>query len=179
LSRLRSFPVHKLKIDKSFIDEVRGTDDEAPIVSAIVAMAHSLHLTTVAEGVETFEQLACLSNHGVEEVQGYLVSKPLPLDEFERLLASYDDTGVADAIPASAPLSAEEVEYADVVEQLTSANGDLSRVMGSVLAELCRVTGADAAYLSEVMWDRGTEQIRFAHGDELIRLEGGEEDRWE
>ena len=87
LSRLRSFPVDKLIIDRSFTSEITSSSDDAPIVAAIVAMAHSLQLTTVAEGVETSEQLACLHEHGCEEVQGYLPSRPLPPDRLLDLLA--------------------------------------------------------------------------------------------
>ncbi len=86
LSRLRSFPVDKLKIDRSFVSEITSSTDDAPIVAAIVAMAHSLQLTTVAEGVETREQLACLERHGCEEVQGYLLSRPVTAEALIDLL---------------------------------------------------------------------------------------------
>ncbi len=175
LSRLRSFPVHKLKIDKSFINEVSSHEDEAPIVAAIVAMAHSLHLTTVAEGVETFEQLACLANHGVEEVQGYLISKPLKLLDFEHLLRTYDN--VAEAIPEGT-LTRQARDYVDVVAQAAAEGGDLSSVVRPMLAELRRVTKADAAFLTEIMWDRGTEQVRFASSAPDLNITEGFELSW-
>ncbi len=87
LSRLRSFPVDKLKIDKSFVQEISSADEEAPLVSAIVAMAKSLRLSTLAEGVETAEQLAFLRREGCEEAQGFFMSKPVPASSFETLLS--------------------------------------------------------------------------------------------
>ena len=97
LSRLRSFPVDKLKIDRSFVREVTAADDDAPIVSAIVAMAQTLRLSTVAEGVETPEQLLCLQHHGCEEVQGFLLARPLAGPAFEALLGGTPDLLVAAA----------------------------------------------------------------------------------
>ena len=86
LSYLEQFPLDELKVDRSFIATVQSATDDAPIVSAIIAMAHSLGLTVVVEGVETKEQLAFLKQRGCDEYQGYLFSKPLPTDEFAELL---------------------------------------------------------------------------------------------
>ena len=85
LSHLTRFPIDKLKIDKSFVATI-DTDWEAPIVVAVVALAHSLGLEVVAEGVETDEQLERLQELGCDEMQGYLFSKPLPPERFEQLL---------------------------------------------------------------------------------------------
>ena len=85
LSYLQRFPIDELKIDKSFIDGVVGDIDSAAIVVAIIAMAKSLGLSLVAEGVETAEQLAFLRDKGCDQCQGYLVSKPVPADEFARV----------------------------------------------------------------------------------------------
>ncbi len=84
LSYLRRFPIDELKIDKSFIDEVETDEDSAAIVVAIIAMAKSLGLTVVAEGVETRGQLDFLRARKCEECQGFLFSKPLPAGEFAR-----------------------------------------------------------------------------------------------
>jgi diguanylate cyclase (GGDEF)-like protein/PAS domain S-box-containing protein len=87
LSYLRKFPLSKVKIDRSFVSDFVHSDNEAALVSAIIAMAHSLGLLVVAEGVETDEQLRFLQDMGCDEIQGYLVSKPLPRDEVSELLS--------------------------------------------------------------------------------------------
>ncbi|QJR11163.1 Regulator of RpoS [Usitatibacter rugosus] len=86
LAYLRRFPIDKLKIDKGFIDDVTSNPDDASIVLAIVRMARSLKLETVAEGVETTAQLAFLRRHGCDQMQGYLFSKPLAVPEVEALM---------------------------------------------------------------------------------------------
>jgi EAL domain-containing protein (putative c-di-GMP-specific phosphodiesterase class I) len=84
LSYLKRFKVYKLKIDQSFVcDIIRDSDDKA-IVTAIINMASSLGMQTIAEGVETAEQLAFLRLQGCNEVQGYYFSKPLPAERFEQ-----------------------------------------------------------------------------------------------
>jgi diguanylate cyclase (GGDEF)-like protein len=86
LSYLKHFPLDDLKIDRSFISEVATNPDDAAIVRAVVAMAHSLKLQVVAEGVETEAQLSFLREHGCDSAQGFLFSEPLPPDAFEKLL---------------------------------------------------------------------------------------------
>jgi EAL domain-containing protein (putative c-di-GMP-specific phosphodiesterase class I) len=82
LSYLNRFPLDELKIDRSFVIEIRGPDDRAAIIAAIIAMAHSLGLSVVAEGVETELQRAYLQAQACDEFQGYLMSKPVPAEEF-------------------------------------------------------------------------------------------------
>jgi diguanylate cyclase (GGDEF)-like protein/PAS domain S-box-containing protein len=86
LSYLKRFPIDTLKIDQSFVREITTDQNSAAIADAIIAMAHSLKLTVIAEGVETEAQLAMLRERGCDEVQGYLVCKPLPADEMTRVL---------------------------------------------------------------------------------------------
>jgi diguanylate cyclase len=86
LSYLERFPLDELKIDRSFITAIQAEADDAPIVTAIVTMAHSLDLAVVVEGVESKEQLAFLKKRGCDEYQGYFFSKPLPAGEFATLL---------------------------------------------------------------------------------------------
>ena len=84
LSYLRRLPLHCLKIDKSFVQDIGRDKDADSIVSAIVSMAHSLNLKVVAEGVESEEQLEFLRGLGYcREIQGYIFSRPLPPREFE------------------------------------------------------------------------------------------------
>ncbi len=83
LSYLKRFPVNKLKVDQSFVRDLTSDPEDAAIVSAIVGLAKSLGLTTLAEGVETREQLDVLVGLGCEQFQGYLFSRPLPPAEVE------------------------------------------------------------------------------------------------
>ncbi len=86
LSTLKRFPIDELKIDRSFVQNVRHDDDDAAIVNAIVLIGHTLGLTVVAEGVEDEEQLAFLAECSCDAYQGFLRSEPLPPAEFEVLL---------------------------------------------------------------------------------------------
>lgn len=87
LSYLQKFPIHTLKIDKSFVWEIDREYRQHAIIKAIISIAHGLGLNLIAEGVETEEQLRFLENQGCDEIQGYLVSKPLARDALEALLA--------------------------------------------------------------------------------------------
>lgn len=81
LSYLTAFPVDKLKIDKSFVDDLEEKQESRAIVQTIIDLAHHLQLDVVAEGVETEAQFEMLRDYGCEEIQGYLVSKPMPVDQ--------------------------------------------------------------------------------------------------
>jgi diguanylate cyclase (GGDEF)-like protein len=87
LSSLQRFPLNFLKVDKSFVQEI-GTGNKAVIIRAIVAMAHSLGLSIIAEGVETVDQLNFLRKHHCEEVQGFYFSKPLSTEKFAELIVN-------------------------------------------------------------------------------------------
>lgn len=86
LSYLKRFPIDKLKIDKSFIDEITRDDDAAAITSTIITMGHHLHIKVIAEGVEEYEQFNLLKQQGCDEIQGYLFSQPVDAVEMTRLL---------------------------------------------------------------------------------------------
>lgn len=83
MSYLTEFPIDKLKIDKSFIDHIEEKEDSRAIVKTIIDLAHHLQLTVVAEGVENKAQLNLLREYGCEEIQGYLISRPVPAKEAE------------------------------------------------------------------------------------------------
>ncbi|MEO8409450.1 MAG: EAL domain-containing protein [Propionivibrio sp.] len=86
LSYIKRFPIGTLKIDQSFVHGLPHSADDAGIITAIIAMAHSLDVEIIAEGVETREQLAFLLRAQCTKLQGYLFSRPLPADEMEALL---------------------------------------------------------------------------------------------
>ncbi len=87
LSRLRGFPFDTLKIDRSFISEIEDPSDEAPLVAAMIAMAHAMKLDVVAEGVETDAQRRYLGVHGCDIGQGYLFSRPVEATVIEEMVA--------------------------------------------------------------------------------------------
>jgi EAL domain-containing protein (putative c-di-GMP-specific phosphodiesterase class I) len=86
LQYLKSLPLDQLKVDQSFIRDLATDSSDKAIVLTIIAMAHSLDLSVIAEGVETESQRQFLENNGCTLYQGYLFSKPVPIDEFESLL---------------------------------------------------------------------------------------------
>jgi diguanylate cyclase (GGDEF)-like protein/PAS domain S-box-containing protein len=86
LTYLKRFPVSTLKIDRSFVKDVPYDADDVAITLAIVGLAHNLRIRVTAEGVETEAQRAFLRRHGCDEIQGYLVGRPLPVSEFEKLV---------------------------------------------------------------------------------------------
>lgn len=90
LNYLRILPINTLKIDRSFIIEMETNQKSYNLLENIISMGHGLNLNIIAEGVETKQQLAMLKEMGCNEVQGYLISKPLFEDEFEQFLENYD-----------------------------------------------------------------------------------------
>jgi diguanylate cyclase (GGDEF)-like protein/PAS domain S-box-containing protein len=96
LAYLNSFPVHALKVDRSFVSRMDSAPEQSAIVKAIVSLAHNLGMLVVAEGVETSAQAEALRALRCERGQGYLFSKPLPADDAERFLAS--------GLPVGSPL---------------------------------------------------------------------------
>jgi EAL domain-containing protein (putative c-di-GMP-specific phosphodiesterase class I) len=87
LNYLKKLPIHKLKIDKLFIQDLATDPDNRAIISAATAMAQNMKLKVIAVGVETEEQLEFLKSTGCQEMQGFLFSRPLPAEEFRKLIA--------------------------------------------------------------------------------------------
>ncbi len=86
LSYLKTFPLNKLKLDRSFVMDIPGDQNDAAISSAVIRMAHSLGMEVIAEGVETIEQVAFLLEEGCTIMQGYHFSKPLSADDYIQFL---------------------------------------------------------------------------------------------
>ncbi len=96
LNRLRRLQVQRLKIDKSFVDEISDSEQGAgPLLASMIALAHSVGHSVVAEGVESTDQAAFLTRHGCDELQGYLYSRPVPADQITAMLPR---------LPVGAPL---------------------------------------------------------------------------
>jgi EAL domain-containing protein (putative c-di-GMP-specific phosphodiesterase class I) len=95
LSYLKRFPVGKLKIDRSFVQDVAADADDAAITTAIISMAKSLNLKVIAEGVENEAQMSFLREHQCDEIQGYYFSKPVAAEEVaDKLRANYSKAHV-------------------------------------------------------------------------------------
>jgi diguanylate cyclase (GGDEF)-like protein/PAS domain S-box-containing protein len=94
LSYLTKFPIDALKIDQSFVRQITATPDDTAIVTAVISMGRSLNLRVVAEGVETYEELAFLQAHRCDEAQGYYFSQPLVPEQFAKLLK----TGISETV---------------------------------------------------------------------------------
>ena len=95
LSYLKNFPIQTLKIDRSFVDDLTVDASDAAITSAVIAMAHSLNLNVIAEGVETEAQLAFLRERGCDQFQGFLLAGPMSGDSVRAWLGRKDRTRVA------------------------------------------------------------------------------------
>jgi EAL domain-containing protein (putative c-di-GMP-specific phosphodiesterase class I) len=81
LARLKKFPIESVKIDRSFIRDIAVDSDDAAIVSAVIAMAHSLRLNVIAEGVESQDQVRFLRERSCDEIQGFYFSRPVAASE--------------------------------------------------------------------------------------------------
>ena len=91
LSYLQSFPLDRIKIDRTFISNLGRTERSLAIVRAVIGLAHGLGLPVLAEGVETSAQLAAVLNEGCDEVQGFLIGRPLPIKAYRSIVAADGD----------------------------------------------------------------------------------------
>ncbi|TLS52109.1 EAL domain-containing protein [Paenibacillus antri] len=123
LSYLKRFPLHTLKIDKTFIRECTKDENDATIVRTIIAMAHNLNLRVVAEGVETKEQLVFLQRHLCDEAQGFLFQRPVPPEELVEQLEELP------AIVTKLGVGAAFTEKMLMREQLRNARRDLEETL--------------------------------------------------
>lgn len=94
LTYLKQFPIDTLKIDRSFVMSLPMDENDAAIVKAIINLAHNMGIKTIAEGVETVEQLRFLQELHCNEIQGYLFSQPVPAQEIIKMLHDKDTTNL-------------------------------------------------------------------------------------
>lgn len=94
LSYLKKLPLTQLKIDQSFVRDIAEDPSDAVITQTIIGMGNNLGFNVIAEGVETKEQRALLESWGCTAYQGYLFSKPVPIDDFEKLISDYFEIGL-------------------------------------------------------------------------------------
>lgn len=111
---LKRLPASELKIDRAFVNELRAQSEDATIVTAIVALAQTLNLKVVAEGVETHEQQAFLTELGCNSLQGYLLGKPMPADQVPEL-THYVDGREVDVLPGLKKRKQEAAFLADTL----------------------------------------------------------------
>ena len=95
LSYLQSFPFDKIKVDRSFVADLETNNHNAAIVRAVITLAKSLNLPVLAEGVETETQRQILSREGCDQIQGYLIGKPLPIHNYEAIINAPQKVKVA------------------------------------------------------------------------------------
>lgn len=157
LSRLQSFPVDRLKIDRTFVTPLTHSGaEQSSIPAAMIAMAHSLGLLVVAEGIETEAHLAALQRLGCECGQGYLFSRPIPPQEITRF----------------------EQDQATMTQwaQNASTNPGTTAKEGFVrvlLAELQRLTGLDSTYLTRIDLANATQQITHSRNTGMLDIPEG------
>jgi diguanylate cyclase (GGDEF)-like protein len=107
LSYLHRFPFDKIKIDRSFVRELGERQDSVAIVRAITSLANALGMATVAEGVETEDQFACLETLGCDEIQGFLISRPMPSAEVLNFLGAGEQPAISVAESGDTPANDE------------------------------------------------------------------------
>ena len=166
LSRLRHLPVHRIKIDKSFISEIDGGD--APVLTSIIALAHSLGRTVVAEGVETPEQSGFLVTRGCDQLQGYLFSRPVAATHvLPVLFTARAFSGSEEPAHAS--------EFADLMALVLDTGHPLAAVLPELLSELSARSGLESVFVTHVSGDRAQQVTLYAHNadPDAIRIEEG------
>ncbi|MDQ1375749.1 MAG: hypothetical protein QOJ09_3087 [Actinomycetota bacterium] len=167
LARLRTLPVDELKIDRSFVQGIHSPTDEAPLVAAIVAMAHGLNLQVVGEGVETAEQLDFLLRAGCDRVQGYLLGRPVTAEMIGDLISQ--PVVVLRLAAAAAVLGNArhdvDIDIAEALASLLAEADSPSEIVTGLLALVAQATGLDGAYLTRIDWSQQEQSVVGTYGD--------------
>jgi predicted signal transduction protein with EAL and GGDEF domain len=168
LSRLQTFPVDRLKIDRSFVDPLVDEAARGSLVDAMIAMGASLGVRVVAEGVETAVQLRALRALGCPTAQGYLFSRPVAAGAIERIareggvLVPDEPGSEAPGVGAGTGRAAKEAPWAGH-----------ERLVRSVLAEIERVTGLETTYLTRIDWACSVQHITHARNAGALEIPEG------
>jgi len=162
LSRLQSFPVDRLKIDRSFIAPLEPGFERGSIADAMIAIGHSLGLAVIAEGVETEEQVRAIRSLGCEAAQGYLFSKPVRAAEIEQLTIA---EGALAPLGPGVPLTGQDADEPSPMEG--------ERQIRNLLAELERLTGLDSTYLTHIDWVQAVQRITHSRNTGEIQIPEG------
>jgi diguanylate cyclase (GGDEF)-like protein len=131
LSYLHQFPIDTLKVDRSFVSRIGKNGENSQIVRAIMALAQSLELEVIAEGIETVEQLETLRNLGCRYAQGYLMSKPLPQANMDKLLEYKtnwlpEDTEIKETSSANMYFLPEKAKSEHITTVIINSDSDLT-----------------------------------------------------
>ncbi|MHB8395310.1 MAG: EAL domain-containing protein [Candidatus Dormibacteria bacterium] len=175
LTALQRFPFQVLKIDKSFVSGIGVRTDDNTIVAATLALARGLGLSVVAEGVETLDQANFLARNGCEELQGYLLGRPAPASEIQRLLPRRLLRGRSQRRRGESSGSGsyrELIGGATLIED-QQVTVSLATALRPILEELQERTALESVYLTRINWDRAEQEIlAAANSDDLIIPEG-------
>jgi diguanylate cyclase (GGDEF)-like protein len=178
LSRLRELPFDILKIDRSFVRTIISQHEPTPILQALFSMTRGLALEVVAEGLETPVQLAALTAHDCDFLQGFLFSRPLHPDQVASLLEGDLPWDVQQLI-ADLPAPAASPRLQRLLDELVSDEGTLSEeALAEVLLTLAELTGLDSVYLTRIHSRRGVQEVVAAANRGPIELEAGTEVAW-
>lgn len=162
LSRLQSFPVDRLKIDRSFVFPLTSHGARGSIADAMIALGQSLGLEVLAEGVETREHLHALRALGCRTAQGYLFSRPVAAEQ----IASFARAGAPLSPAADQPVALDAFDF-----EPSTANQE--RLTRTLLAELQRVTGLETTYLTSIHWEDALQHITHARNTGTIDIPEG------
>jgi hypothetical protein len=170
LSRLQSFPVDRIKIDRSFVAPLTTGSEHGSIADAMIALGQSLGLDVVAEGVETREQWHALRALGCQSAQGYLFSKPVTADHILQLCRAGGSLAPLDRSADSGGGS------------LPDQSGRLSnrhdRLVRNLLAELQRLTGLETTYLTRIDHANAVQHIMHSHNTGALDIVEGLRVSW-
>ena len=180
LNYLAEMPIDSLKIDQSFVQRIGSREDNAPIIGAVIALAHSLQMNVVAEGVETEEQARFLRAHGCEQMQGFLFSRPLPADEVERLVFgghSNKDAGLRlarAATPSAISLALSSAGVTSLLARLCT-DDDVGQLEPAHVAAILAALQPDevAVPISQRMWRSASVKLATGTFAGLMPLSTG------